>query len=116
MRRACRELLFELRHAMDLRDESLDMRLAQLADLDQIVPAQAAMAEYESGVNPLKVDPKVFAPGVHAELKWVEFGFWNKKESLYSKLTSWLIRPTLSTWKVSGLLRLNAAKGLAGNA
>jgi predicted GNAT family acetyltransferase len=60
MRRACRELLFELRHAMDSRDESLEMRLAQLADLDQIVPAQAAMAEYESGVNPLEVDPEGF--------------------------------------------------------
>src|SRR4030095_4724489 len=47
MRRACRELLFELRQAMDSSEESLEMRLAQLDDLEQIVPVQAAMAEAE---------------------------------------------------------------------
>jgi len=60
MRRACRELLFEVRHAMDIREESLEMRRAQLDDLEQIVPVQAAMAEFESGVNPFEVDPEGF--------------------------------------------------------
>ncbi len=60
MRRACRELLFEVRHAMDTHDDSLEMRLANLADLDQIVPVQAAMAEAESGINPFAVDPEGF--------------------------------------------------------
>lgn len=60
MRRACRELLFELRHAMDVREESGDMRRANLGDLDQIVPVQAAMAEFESGINPCDVDPEGF--------------------------------------------------------
>lgn len=60
MRRACRELLFELRHAMDVREETGEMRRANLGDLDQIVPVQAAMAEFESGVNPIEVDPEGF--------------------------------------------------------
>ena len=60
MRRACRELLFELRHAMDVPGEVGEMRLANLGDLDQIVPVQAAMAEFESGVNPFEVDREAF--------------------------------------------------------
>jgi predicted GNAT family acetyltransferase len=60
MRRACRELLFELRHAMDVPEEIGEMRRANLGDLDQIVPVQAAMAEFESGVNPFEVDPEGF--------------------------------------------------------
>lgn len=60
MRRACRELLFELRHSMDVREESAELRRANLADLDQIVPVQAAMAEFESGINPWEVDPEGF--------------------------------------------------------
>jgi predicted GNAT family acetyltransferase len=60
MRRACRELLFELRHAMELPEEVTELRRANLSDLDQIVPVQAAMAEFESGVNPFEVDPDGF--------------------------------------------------------
>jgi hypothetical protein len=60
MRRACRELLFELRHAMDVGEEAGEMRRANLGDLDQIVPVQAAMAEFESGINPSEVDPDGF--------------------------------------------------------
>jgi hypothetical protein len=60
MRRACRELLFELRHAMDVPEEIGEMRRANLGDLDQIVPVQAAMAEFESGVNPFEIDAEGF--------------------------------------------------------
>jgi predicted GNAT family acetyltransferase len=60
MRRACRELLFELRHAMEVSGEIGEMRRANLGDLDQIVPVQAAMAEFESGVNPFVADPEGF--------------------------------------------------------
>ena len=60
MRLACRELLFELRRAMELREEVEGLRLATLDDLDQIVPVQAGMAEFESGINPLEVDPQGF--------------------------------------------------------
>jgi GNAT superfamily N-acetyltransferase len=60
MRLACREMLFELRRAMELRDEVQGLRLATLDDLDQIVPVQAGMAEFESGINPMKDDPEGF--------------------------------------------------------
>jgi GNAT superfamily N-acetyltransferase len=60
IRLACREMLFELRQAMELREEVEGLRRATLDDLDQIVPAQAGMAECESGINPLEVDPEGF--------------------------------------------------------
>jgi predicted GNAT family acetyltransferase len=60
MRRACRELLFEVRQAMQVSEEIEGLRRATLDDLDQIAPVQAAMAECESGINPLEVDPEGF--------------------------------------------------------
>ena len=63
MRRACRELLFELDRAAtpgarpggDARP-----RRATLVDLPLVMPVQARMAEGESGVNPLASDPEGF--------------------------------------------------------
>ncbi len=60
IRRACRELLFEVRTPTEVVEEIEGLRPASLSDLDQIVPVQAAMAEAESGVNPLAIDPKGF--------------------------------------------------------
>jgi predicted GNAT family acetyltransferase len=60
MRLACRELLFELRHAMQVREEVEGLRRATVEDLDKIAPVQASMAEDESGTNPLEVDPDGF--------------------------------------------------------
>lgn len=60
MRLAGRELLFELRRAMQNREEVGGLRRATLADLDQIVPVQASMAEQESGLNPLTADREGF--------------------------------------------------------
>jgi uncharacterized protein len=60
MRLACRELLFELRQPMEVREEMQGLRQATIEDLDDIAPVQAAMAEFESGINPLVVDPEGF--------------------------------------------------------
>ena len=60
MRLACRELLFELRYAMQVREEVDGLRRATLEDLDKIAPVQASMAEEESGKNPLENDPDGF--------------------------------------------------------
>jgi uncharacterized protein len=60
MRLACRELLFELRRAMTVKDEIEGFRRATLADLETVAPIQAAMAEEESGTNPLATDPEGF--------------------------------------------------------
>lgn len=56
MRLACRELLFELKNAPEIRNEVKGLRLATQDDLHLIAPVHAAMAEAESGVNPLERD------------------------------------------------------------
>lgn len=60
MRRACRELLFELRWPVEARSEVSSLRLATASDLELILPVQAKMAFDESGVNPLERDPEGF--------------------------------------------------------
>ena len=60
MRLACREILFELQQSMQVREEVKGLRQATIDDLDQIAPVQAGMAEMESGINPLEVDPEGF--------------------------------------------------------
>ncbi len=60
MRRACRELLFELRWPIEVREPSEGLRLATPDDLELILPVHAQMAFDESGVNPLEVDPVGF--------------------------------------------------------
>jgi uncharacterized protein len=59
-RLACRELLFELRSTVELQSEVQGLRPATINDLELILPVQAAMAEEESGVNPLVKDPEGF--------------------------------------------------------
>ena len=60
IRLVCRELLFELRRSVQLPERVEGLRLATRADLELVAPVHAAMAEAESGVNPLSVDPKGF--------------------------------------------------------
>lgn len=71
MRLACRELLFELRRAMQIREEVAGLRLATAADIDRVAPIQAAMAEEESGTNPLALDPQGF---IQRCLRRIEMG------------------------------------------
>jgi predicted GNAT family acetyltransferase len=56
MRLACRELLFELNRTVELSSKVEGLRLATMEDLDLIAPVHAAMAEAESGINPLETD------------------------------------------------------------
>ena len=60
MRRACRELLFELKRSIETPSETEGLRLATLDDLHLVAPAHAAMAEAESGINPLEADHEGF--------------------------------------------------------
>lgn len=52
----CRELLYELRWPVAVQQPVKGLRLATLADLELVMPVQAAMAEAESGVNPMQTD------------------------------------------------------------
>ena len=60
MRLACRELLFELNRTLEVRGSVEGLRLATLDDLHLIAPVHAAMAEEESGINPLEIDREGF--------------------------------------------------------
>jgi ribosomal protein S18 acetylase RimI-like enzyme len=62
MRLACRELLFELDREAAAAVHAPDTapRLATLEDLPLVIPVQARMVEYESGINPLVSDPEGF--------------------------------------------------------
>lgn len=60
MRRAGRELLFELRKPVESVSEIEGLRLATREDLDLVAPVHAGLAEAESGINPLDVDPEGF--------------------------------------------------------
>jgi ribosomal protein S18 acetylase RimI-like enzyme len=60
VRRACRERLFELRRALEVDGEVRGLRRATTEDIDLIAPVHAAMAEEESGINPLNIDPGGF--------------------------------------------------------
>jgi uncharacterized protein len=60
IRLICRELLFELRRPVQLSERIEGLRLATRKDLELIAPVHAAMAEAESGVNPLSKDPVGF--------------------------------------------------------
>jgi hypothetical protein len=60
MRLACRELLFELKKPVEIRSEVKGLRPATFDDLDLVAPVHAAMAEAESGINPLEKDREGF--------------------------------------------------------
>jgi len=60
MRLACRELLFELKTSPEARGDMKGFRLATMDDLHLIAPVHAALAEAESGINPLEKDREGF--------------------------------------------------------
>ena len=59
-RLVCRELLFEQRWPVEVREAVPGLRQATLADLPLIMPVHAEMAFAESGVNPMETDPVGF--------------------------------------------------------
>jgi predicted GNAT family acetyltransferase len=60
MRRACRELLLELRWPIEVSPQVSNLRLATVADLDLLIPVHAQMALDESGIDPRQQDPEGF--------------------------------------------------------
>lgn len=60
IRSSYNELLFALDSSSAQHRDSSPVRRAALADLNLILPIQAEMAEAESGVNPMMVDPEGF--------------------------------------------------------
>jgi ribosomal protein S18 acetylase RimI-like enzyme len=60
MRRACRELLLELRWPIQVSQSVQQIRPATTADLDLLIPVHAEMAQEESGVDPREQDAAGF--------------------------------------------------------
>jgi uncharacterized protein len=60
MRLACRELLYELKYPIEIRDRVPGLRHATLHELELVIPVQAEMALEESGTNPLEKDAAGF--------------------------------------------------------
>jgi predicted GNAT family acetyltransferase len=56
----CREMLLEQTWPIDVKETVTDLRLADLNDLELIVPAHAQLAYDESGIDPLVKDPEGF--------------------------------------------------------
>ena len=59
-RLVCREMLFEQRWPVAVREAVEGLRLATEADLELVAPVQAELAYEESGINPLEKDPEGF--------------------------------------------------------
>lgn len=79
-RRFCRELLFETRWPVEVREAVPGLRLATLDDLDLVVPAHAQTAFDESGIDPLKENAEGFRKRCARRIEqgqtwvWVEDG------------------------------------------
>jgi len=56
MRRACRELLYELRWPIEVSKQMAKLRLATASDLDVLMPIHAQLALEESGIDPRNQD------------------------------------------------------------
>ncbi len=60
MRRACRQLVFELRWPAEISNPVTTLRLAKSDDLGLLIPVHAELARQESGVDPREVDESGF--------------------------------------------------------
>ena len=85
LRRACRELLFELRWPLIVQENVLGLRLATLDDLHLIVPVHAQMALEESGVNPLEVDAEGFRKRCARRIEQGRTWVWIEQDRLIFK-------------------------------
>ena len=56
-RLVCRELLFEQKYPVEVKEPVRGMRKATLEDLELVMPVHARMAQEESGINPMDKDP-----------------------------------------------------------
>lgn len=85
-RRICRELLFEQRTPILALEPVAELRPATLEDLPQIAPVNAAMAEEESGVNPLHTDAEGFRARLQRRMEQGRVRVWTKDGRLIFKV------------------------------
>lgn len=81
----CRELMFEQRWPVQVREAVRGLRQATLDDLELVMPAQARMAFAESGVNPMETDPTGFRLRCARRIEQGRVWVWVDNERLIFK-------------------------------
>ena len=81
----CRELMFEQRETLPLMEPIEDLRLARLADLDQVLKVNAAMALQEAGISPLNSDPGGFRQRTARRIERGRIWIWTREDKLVFK-------------------------------
>ena len=81
----CRELMFEQREALPLTEPIEDLRMATLADLDQVLKVNAAMALQEAGISPLNSDPGGFRQRTARRIEQGRIWIWTSEDKLMFK-------------------------------
>jgi predicted GNAT family acetyltransferase len=84
IRLACRELLYEQRWPV-LVKESIELRVATLDDIEQILVVHAQMAFEECGIDPLEKDPLGFRKRVAARIEKGRVWIFTEKGLLICK-------------------------------
>ena len=81
----CRELLLEQRCPVETHETVSGLRLAALDDLARMIPAHAAMAFEDTGINPLEVDPEGFRQRFARRIEQKRVWVWTEGERLIFK-------------------------------
>jgi predicted GNAT family acetyltransferase len=81
----CRELMFEQRKALPPTEPIEDLRPATLADLDQVLKVNAAMAFQEAGISPLNSDPSGFRQRSARRIERGRVWVWTSDDKLMFK-------------------------------
>jgi GNAT superfamily N-acetyltransferase len=84
-RLVCRELMFEQREALPLTEPIEDLRPATVADLDQVLKVNAAMAFQEAGISPLNSDPGGFRQRTARRIEQGRVWVWTREDKLVFK-------------------------------
>ena len=82
----CRELLFEQRLPIEALEPVDGLRRATLDDLQPVMAVQARLAEAESGINPLEVDPEGFRLRTARRIEQGRVWVWMEDERLIFKV------------------------------
>jgi GNAT superfamily N-acetyltransferase len=81
----CRELLFEQRWPVPALEPVENLRQATLDELQPVMAVQARLAEAESGVNPLEVDPEGFRLRTARRIEQGRVWVWMQGERMIFK-------------------------------
>lgn len=85
MRLSCHEMLYEQGWPVEVRERVKGLRQATLSDLSLVLPVHAQMAQAESGINPLDVDPVGFRLRCARRIEQGRVWVWIEQDRLIFK-------------------------------